>query len=390
MDSIRRRLPAAALTPDLGLGPWAQRLAMGMFQPTFLALHAACEVYAAQTALGLCLDLGWEPALKAGATVDELIVGFAPQARIPTAWMLPFLAEEGFLREEDGRFFLDYAPELQLAEIRRFALEQVPGHEANFDLLDAVRLRIRPFFTEGRPGEALLFDLSLLPHWTAYFRNENLIYYPNNLFALVALLEGLPEGARVLEIGAGSGSFARLLAKEGTDAGHLARLAEYRFTDITPTFIRRAQRELAADAPGLPLTFGALDLNKPLAAQGLESGAWDAIVGVNVVHVAMDLVPTLASLREALKPGGRLVVGECLKPDLDHPIYLELFFKFMRGFTDVRTDPATRPAHGFLTPEAWETALGAAGFSAVRRVPDTRALLAQIPTFYVGALAATR
>ena len=131
-------------------------------------------------------------------------------------------------------------------------------------------------------------------------------------------------------MGSGSGSFARLLYQDAVEGGQLDRIAEYRFTDITPTFLRKAQRELPGALSGLPLRFSHLDLNRDLLAQGLTEGSFDAIVGVNVFHVAQDLQETLARVRRLLAPGGRLILGECLKPDLAHPIYLEFFFKFMK------------------------------------------------------------
>ena len=56
-------------------------------------------------------------------------------------------------------------------------------------------------------------------------------------------------------------------------------------------------------------------------------------MGINVLHVAQDLEATLDDLRSRLKPSGRLVVGECLKPTLDRPLYLEFFFNFIKSFT---------------------------------------------------------
>ncbi len=298
--------------------------------------------------------------------------------------MLPFLVDEGLLARQDGRYLLEGRPDLDLASIRAFAERAAPGNQIGFDLMDAVRQRIHPFFTEGRNGESLLFDLSVFPVWLDYFRDEGLTYFQNNLVTLEALRPGLREGARVLEIGGGTGSFACLLARA---AG--AGLAEYRFTDLAPAFLRRAQRELGDRAPGLPLTFGALDLNRLPEDPRPEDSGFDAIVGVNVLHVARDLGPALRGLRARLAPGGRLVAGECLKPELDRPIYTEFFFQFMAGYTQVNLDPALRPVHGFLTADAWEANLRAAGFTRVEHVPDTRPIQRAFPHFYVGALVAS-
>ena len=372
--------------PDL-LGPHGAEIA-ALFTRPFLVLHRASELYTAGTALSLLLDLGWEAPLRAGATLDGLCAGLPAQARLPLAWMLPFLAQEDLLIRRDERFFLEGSPRLDLAGIRSLVEAEAPGHATNFDLLDGVRTHIPPFFTEGRPGDGLLFDLALFPLWLAYFRNDNLAYYPNNLLTLLALRQDLAPGSRVLELGAGAGSFARLVGRRGAAEGWLDRIAEYRFTDVAPAFLRRAQRDLAAEAPGLPLAFQPLDLNRPLGDQGIEPQGLDALVGINVVHVARDLEAVLRDLRSRLKPGGRLILGECLKPSLDHPIYLEFFFSFIRSFTDVALDPRWRPIHGFLTHEAWTRALVHAGFRDIDPIPPPRPLMDRHPSFNVGAITA--
>lgn len=383
------RLGPIEAPPSLDLlGPMGPEIAP-LFTRPFLVLHRAAERYTARVCLLLLFDLGWEARLRSGVTLDGLCEGLPDQARKPLAWMLPFLAVEGLLAQQGDSYRLSGQPDLDLADIREAVDIEAPGHTANFDLLDGVRSHIRPFFTEGKSGDALLFDLALFPLWLAYFRNGNLGYFPNNLLTLLVLREGLPSGARVLELGGGAGSFAQLVAERGTEQGWLGRIAEYRFTDVAPTFLRRAQRNLSDAAPGLPLAFQALDLNQPLEAQGVAAASLDAIVGINVLHVAQDLEATLRDLRRHLKSGGRLVIGECLKPSLDAPLYLEFFFNFIKAFTSVKLDPRWRPRHGFLTPEAWDQALLHAGFTQVQHVPPPRPLMDRHPAFTVGAISAS-
>ena len=369
------------------LGPLGSEIAR-LFTRPFLVLHRASALYTARTCLLLLLDLGWEARLRAGTTLDDLCQGLPDQVRKPLAWMLPFLVTEDLLLREGELYTLKGEPDLDLARLRETVDAEAPGHGVNFDLLDGVRAHIRPFFTEGKAGDGLLFDLTLFPLWLSYFRNENLGYFPNNLLTLLALREGLPEGARLLELGAGAGSFAQLVARQGAAEGWISRIAEYRFTDVAPAFLRRAQRDLKAIAPGLPLTFQTLDLNRSLGDQGIAAESLDAIIGINVVHVAQNLEAVLLDLRSRLRPGGRLILGECLKPSLGHPIYLEFFFSFIRSFTEVELDPRWRPVHGFLTPEAWVRALEHAGFRDIDSNPPPRPLMDRHPSFNVGAITA--
>ena len=190
------------------LGPQGSEIAR-LFTRPFLVLHRASALYTARTCLLLLLDLGWETRLRAGTTLDDLCQGLPDQVRKPLAWMLPFLVTEDLLLREGELYTLKGEPDLDLARIRETVDAEAPGHGVNFDLLDGVRSHIRPFFTEGKAGDGLLFDLTLFPLWLSYFRNENLGYFPNNLLTLLALREGLPEGAHLLELGAGAGSFAQ-------------------------------------------------------------------------------------------------------------------------------------------------------------------------------------
>lgn len=388
-DSLTRCCEEIPSLADLSLEIPADCGGEELFTKPFLLLHAISDLYTARTAMGLAFDLGWEEPLRRGATLDELLNGFQPPSRIPADWILRFLVEKGLLAQEGARFRLDGSPSLDLQELREVAEREAPGHLKNLDLLDAVRSHVRPYFTDGKNGEACLFDLAVFPLWLDYFRNENILYRSNNLFALAALRRSLKPDCRILELGGGAGSFAQLLSRMGANTGELAHIADYRFTDIAPTFLRRAQRGLKDTAPGIPFSFGSLDINRPLDEQGLAGKTFDAIVGINVLHVAKRLPVSLEDLRQHLAPGGRLILGECLKPDLARPIYLEFFFQFMSSFTEVETDPLLRPTHGFLTPEAWIRVLEAAGFRDVHDIPRVRRLMDRFPAFYVGAFSAT-
>ena len=359
-----------------------------LFSKPFRVLHAVSDLYTARTALSLGFDLGWEQPLRRGASADELLAGFRPPSKVPAEWILRFLAEKDMLVREGSRYRLDGSPSLDLQELRALAEQEAPGRLQSLDLLDAVRSHIRPYFTEGRSGDACLFDLAVFPLWLEYFRNENILYRSNNQFALTALRDSLKPSFRILELGGGAGSFAQLLGSTCAGTGELGNIAEYRFTDIAPTFLRRAQRGLRDLAPGIPFSFGSLDINRSLDDQGLAGSSFDAIVGINVLHVAKRLGSTLPDLKRHLVPGGHLILGECLKPDLARPIYLEFIFQFMSSFTEVETDPDLRPTHGFLTPEAWIRILEAAGFRDVHDIPDVRAVMDRFPAFYVGAFSA--
>src|SRR5262249_16429425 len=154
------------------------------------------------------------------------------------------------------------------------------------------------------------------------------------------------------------------------------------FTEIVPTFLRRAERNLKAAFPELPLEFRRLDMDRDFLEQGLEPSSADVLYAVNTVHIARDLHATLGRIREVLKPGGIAVFSECVRPRAGQPIYVEFVFNFLENFTGVATDERTRPNHGFLTPENWRAAFRAAGFERPEILPDVEELSRHYEAFF--------
>jgi SAM-dependent methyltransferase len=114
------------------------------------------------------------------------------------------------------------------------------------------------------------------------------------------------------------------------------------------------------------------------------------VYAVNTLHVAHDLAFTLGEVRRALAPGGRLIVGECVRPRAGQTVYAELVFNLMETFRAPLLHPEYRPNGGFLTPEQWTAAFGAAGFRGLRLLPDVAALRDQVSGFSVAAVGGVR
>jgi SAM-dependent methyltransferase len=240
-------------------------------------------------------------------------------------------------------------------------------------------------------GDAALFSPENAALWPEYFSNDNPLYAINNRVGALAARQWLPPGPlRILELGGGLGSASLALLDALAAEGRLDDVAAYRFTELAPPFLRRAQRTLAARHPGLPFEYARLDIDLPLAGQGIAPESVDLAWAVNTVHVAKDLSATLAGLRAALRPGGLLVLGECLRPFPGTPVYPEFVFLLLDPFRAPRLDPVLRPEPGFLTPEAWLASLRAAGFATPRVFPDVARIRGVYPAFFVGALGAWR
>ena len=196
--------------------------------------------------------------------------------------------------------------------------------------------------------------------------------------------------AVIVEIGGGSGSAALAVGERLARDARLARVGQYVFTEIVPTFLRRAERTLRARFPELPAEFSRLDMDRDFAEQGIAPESADVVYAVNTVHIARDLGATLARIRATLKPGGVAVFSECVRPFAGQPIYVEFVFNFLENFTGVATDAETRPNHGFLTPENWRRAFRAAGFEKPEILPDVEELAKHYEAFFVAAVSARK
>jgi SAM-dependent methyltransferase len=352
--------------------------------------HRSCELvdrYAHAHAAALLQALGVDTLLREPQAVDALVEarGFAAPFRRPLAWLCRYLAHEGVLAADGARYRLQGTPPpAPLAEIRADVLATDPSYAPALTLLDEAAA-IYPRVARGETsGERALFLRARL--WADYFDNANGYYGLTNRVAARAAAARLPQGGRVLEIGAGLGSATRALLEEPTVPG---ALGAYRVTEPVPFFRRRAERTLAAAHSSVPLVFGELDVNQPWKAQGIAQ-EHDLVWGVNVMHLARDLDGALREARSSLVPGGFLVLGEGLRPGPEVPVAAELPFQLLESFADVETHPVTRPTAGFLTAEAWLAALGRAGFVDVALVPDAIRLRALVPAFLAAAVVGRR
>lgn len=313
--------------------------------------------------------------------------GASPRSLGHLRFLFAKLAESGLLASADGRYTPAAARPPAVTALAAELREREPAAAVGAEIVELLVAEAPAFFRGEKTGEEILFSPIRLPLWFRYFSNANILYSINNTLGAEALARALPaEGAEILEVGGGCGSAAELaLARLGS------RAARYRFTELVPTFGRRGERAArAAAAPGTAVEGGRLDMTKPWREQGIEPGRYDAVYSVNCFHVAPDLDPVLREARTALKPGGVVIVSECLRASaaIARPVYPEFIFGFLDSFTNVTLHPERRPIHGFLSPAAWRASLLAAGFRSVEVLPDVDAVAARYPNFIVGAVLA--
>ena len=289
------------------------------------------------------LNLGEQ--LGAWRSADELcgVLDFQPRFRLALQWILARLLESGCIQVQDDGATRSYRlrntpwkPDLKY--LRALGLNIDPANAATLDLLDYAASAYPAVATGRQSGDHNLFGPQGIPLWLNYFHNDNPTYAVNNWVGAAAAADRLSSRPtlRVLEIGAGTGSATEILLKLLDERSLLPRLECYVVTEPNAYFRRCNQRKLAAQYPNLPLEWASLDLDLPWSTQGIASGEFDLVYAVNVMHISKNLLFSLNEARSALATGGWLVIGECVRPYDNQPMYPELMFQILDSFTNVR------------------------------------------------------
>jgi SAM-dependent methyltransferase len=126
---------------------------------------------------------------------------------------------------------------------------------------------------------------------------------------LAVLREWLPPGARVLEIGSGSGQHALFFCQQIAGLRWQCSERPAAWAALVEALAAVAPGELPAElAPGATLAAPvSLDVQQAAPWPG---GEYDAIFTANTCHIMPEaaLAPLLAGSRRALRPGGRLLL----------------------------------------------------------------------------------
>ncbi|TLW91734.1 methyltransferase [Saccharomonospora piscinae] len=360
-----------------------------LFTFEFLAANETFARLVDTTAHGILASIGALPPAN-GVTVQQVRrqLSIPWRRTVPLRFMYERLADTGVLARRGEHYLPGAAVVEEFDTVAAELAARAPGAEVAAEILRTLADGADRYFRGEASGDEILFAPDALPLWLRYFSNDNLLYAINNTVGAEALSRLAPVSGgdfAILEIGGGCGSAAeQALRSLGSAVSH------YRFTEVAETFARHGERAAKAAASASTTVESArLDMTVPWAAQGVEPGTFDVVYSVNCFHVAPDLDFVVTEAARALKPGGAVVVSECVRPTkLARPIHAELIFDFLDSFTDVVTDPVRRPTHGFLTPAAWRATFEAVGLGDVTILPDVDGVAEHYPDFVVGAVIA--
>ena len=387
--------PAFNLRPsDERLAGYLKEYPSSLFGETLYQSIELMERYSIDLAIDLLGRLNVLEQLDQPRSAPELCqaLAFQPRFSSTVSWLLQRLVETGCVEVEtrsDGQRvyrLLSRPWPPQCSELRQIALKIDPANASTLDLLDYAA-NLYPLVAAGKQtGEQGLFLPQGITLWLNYFHNNNLTYAVNNWRGAVGATNNLATRSsfQILEVGAGAGSGSEILLRSLNERGLLPRLQRYLITEPNAFFRRRSERELVSRYSDLPLEWTSLDINRPWDTQGI--GEFTLVYGVNVLHVAKDLLFSLRQAGNALAPDGLLLISECIRPCLNQPMYPELVFQILDSFTEVDTHPEFRPNYGFLTADHWRNAFKRAGFEHTAVKPELDRIREIYPHFFTGAI----
>lgn len=279
-------------------------------------------------------------------TADFIARHAVPSSRLYLVeTLLSIAAERGLLRREGAGFRAVLDRPAPTASETVF----IDSRDPTLVLASRCREGLEAHLTGRQSGVEVLFPKGDLDTWARVHRESPVMrHYAASCASLCA--ERLRPGARLLEIGAGTGSTTGQLL----DACARAGAAEYVFSDVGRVLLAAARRRYGSSYPFT--RFARIDINEPLAPQGLAPESFDLVLGTNVLHVANDLPRALGEIASVLRPGGSLVLGEGRPPEDGTHWRGDVIFGFLDGW------------RGFLSIEEWRAPMERAGFVIDRSV----------------------
>ena len=380
---------------DPRLAQWLQQFPPAVFNERLYQSIELMERYSIELAVDLSHQLNLVERLRKWRSTDELcrLLSFQPRFKVALSWILERLVESGCAQARTNRsiqfYRLRYAPwEADLKRFHAVGLSIDPANAATLDLLDHAASLYQVVASGRQSGDHNLLGPQGVPLWLNYFHNDNSTYAVNNWVGALLAADRLSNrrAIRILEVGAGMGSASEILLRLLDERGLLLQIARYLITEPNAYFRRCSQRKLAGQYPNPALEWAPLDLDLPWNTQGITPGEFDLVYAVNVMHISKNLLFSLNEARSALAGDGWLVIGECVRPYDNQPIYPELMFQILDSFTNVQIDPEIRPNPGFLTAEQWRRAFSRAGFKRIGVAPDIDRIREIYPHFFTGAI----
>lgn len=162
---------------------------------------------------------------------------------------------------------------------------------------------------------------------------------------------------RILEIGAGTGATSICVFRA---LESFADCIEYVYSDVSEVFLTQARSKYASKLPHFCARL--FDIERPLAEQGMDCGAFDIVIGSNVVHATKNVSAALDNIKATLKHNGLLILNEITQPNL-----LTTFtFGLLDGWRMFEDAETRQPDSPLLSVDQWSRVLADCGFEDVQ------------------------
>jgi acyl transferase domain-containing protein len=252
----------------------------------------------------------------------------------------------------------------ELADMRAAIIAEYPRFHGLVRLLEHCAGRYLPALCGEIPSISVLY-----PDGTSEMMDQCTRDTPDYtsdgryLRTVAGLLDRLAAAAgreklRILEVGGGSGGLTRVVL-----AALKGRSVEYHFTDLSLSFVRRAEIEAGTHGTDV-MRFGQLDISRDPAAQGYARDSFDIVLGYNVVHATRRIGESVGRLRDLLAPGGLLMLVETTR--------LRRWDEMIWGLTEgwwSFLDEDLRSDSPLISLDAWEDLLRRQDFASVVACP---------------------
>ena len=163
--------------------------------------------------------------------------------------------------------------------------------------------------------------------------------------------------ARVLQIGAGTGTHATRRILEALGSFKTPLVGRWHITEPSSESLENTRTQLA-DWSDL-LEFDQLDIEQNPAEQKFSLESYDIVVSFQTLQVSKNLNKAMANVRSLLKPGGKLLLAETTKDQVD----VGFVFGLLPGWwKNEESDRQTSPT---MTASSWDSVLRDVGFSGV-------------------------
>lgn len=162
---------------------------------------------------------------------------------------------------------------------------------------------------------------------------------------------------RILEVGAGVGATTESIVDRLP-----SNVLEYRFTDISTFFLRKARESFKGYER---MSYGLFDLNEECGPQEVDLGSYDIILCANVLHNAVNIYEAFDRLNQLRESGGFIVMVEPVTELYAALISVSIKMNLV-NFTDHRKD-----SHRvFIQDDEWDQIYAATGLQRVAEYPQ--------------------